>query len=135
MDQPYIAHAAGRLDTYRRVDLQSRILGADPHGLVLILLDEIAAAVAEMAASTASNAAAVHGAARQRALLALHGLETGLDHSAAPQLASSLSAVYRHVRGVLLDHRAGEGSETLQLAAADIAVLRESWASIPRASA
>lgn len=122
----------GGPEAYRRVDLQSRILGADPHGLVLILLEEVSAGISEMSASVSPATATAHAAARQRALMALHGLETGLDPDAAPDLARALLAIYRHVRRTLLGHRAGEGAAPLRQSAADISALRESWAAIPR---
>lgn len=122
----------GAPEAYRRVDLQSRILGADAHGLVLILLEELAAGISEMSASMSLSGATAHAAARQRALMALHGLETGLDPDAAPDLARSLLAIYRQVRRTLLAHRAGEAEGPLRQAAADISALRDSWSAIAR---
>lgn len=119
-------------EAYRRIDLQSRVMGADPHGLVLILLDQVAAGIADMSASSSRSSATAHAAARQHALLALHGLETGLNPDAAPDLARLLTAIYRHARLTLLAHRPGQTDEQLRHVAADISGLRDSWAAIAR---
>ena len=97
--QTNMARARGR---YQSVDVSTRVEGASPHQLVMVLFDELLRALEAMTAAT-SRGDVVQRLNRQGRVLALiSGLETSLDFERGGEIAESLALVYREARRLTL---------------------------------
>lgn len=75
-----IATGYGRAGgSYRTIDVSSRIEGANPHGLVQILFDELSAALDTLVALGVGGDRGKRNERHARATAILHGLESSLD--------------------------------------------------------
>jgi flagellar secretion chaperone FliS len=83
---------------YRSVDLASRIEGASPHQLVLIMFEEAVKALEAMAVAAERGDYVQRGIRQSRALSIIHGLEGSLDYEQGGEIASGLAAIYREAR-------------------------------------
>ena len=83
---------------YQRVDVASRVEGANPHQLVTILYDELLKALDAMAAAMARNDYVQRGERQARALRLISGLETSLDFDQGGDIAIGLAKIYREAR-------------------------------------
>lgn len=83
---------------YQRVDVASRVEGANPHQLVVILYDELLKALDAMAAAMARSDYVQRGERQARALRLISGLETSLDFDQGGDIALGLAKIYREAR-------------------------------------
>lgn len=83
---------------YQRVDVASRVEGANPHQLVTILYDELLKALDAMAAAMARSDYVQRGERQARALRLISGLETSLDFDQGGDIALGLAKIYREAR-------------------------------------
>lgn len=87
-------------ETYRRIDFDARIAGADPHQLVLLCYEQLAAALATAIHAAARGDNARKSAALTRALSAITALQMGLDSGQA--IASALATLFDAARKTVL---------------------------------
>ena len=83
---------------YQRVDVASRVEGANPHQLVAILYDELLKALDAMSAAMARSDYVQRGERQARALRLISGLETSLDFDQGGDIALGLAKIYREAR-------------------------------------
>jgi flagellar secretion chaperone FliS len=83
---------------YQRVDVASRVEGANPHQLITVLYDELLKALDAMAAAMARNDYVQRGERQARALRLISGLETSLDFDQGGEIALGLAKIYREAR-------------------------------------
>ena len=115
---------------YRDVDVAARVEGADAHGLIVILYEELLKAIDTLAACERSGERGRAGPAQSRALSILHGLESGLDHARGEEVAANLARVYREARRLVMT-AAGPGREpALGQARAMVGELAAAWITI-----
>jgi len=115
---------------YRAVDLSSRVEGASPHGLVMIMFDETLKAMDAMAAAMRRADVVQRGQKQVRTLNILHGLETSLDHGRGGAIAADLSAVYRESRRLVLAAGRDNDPEPLAQARAMLGEIASAWEGI-----
>jgi flagellar secretion chaperone FliS len=103
------SYAVRARDTYRALDLTSRLEGANAHSLVTILYDELIGGlgVLSVAMRTQNAALCASNATRIRAILIT--LRAGLDFEAGGDLAVTLEGIYAAMVR-LLDQAVREGS-------------------------
>jgi flagellar protein FliS len=87
---------------YQRVDVASRVEGANPHQLVAILYDELLQSLDAMAAAMARADINQRGERQARALRLLSGLETSLDYEQGGDIAIGLAKIYREARRLVI---------------------------------
>lgn len=87
---------------YQRVDVASRVEGADPHQLVGILYDELLQSLDAMAVAMARGDLNQRGERQARALRLLSGLETSLDYDQGGEIAIGLAKIYREARRLVI---------------------------------
>lgn len=83
---------------YQRVDVSSRVEGANPHQLIVILYDELLKALDAMSAAMARQDLTQRGERQARALRLISGLETSLDFDQGGDIALGLAKIYREAR-------------------------------------
>lgn len=117
-------------NTYRALDLASRVEGANPHSLVTILYDELIGALDVLAVAMRSGKDVSREFSVTRARAILVTLRAGLDFSAGGDLAATLDGIYAAMAR-LLDECAGERSaDKLVELRAHTASIASAWAQI-----
>ena len=99
----YMSQMGAAQSRYRSVELTSRIEGASPHMLVMIMFEELTKSMDLMIAAMRRVDHFKKGRSQARALAILHGLETSLDFEKGGQIATSLASIYRETRRLLLE--------------------------------
>jgi len=125
--QGYVGAASKR---YAAVHAGSRIEGASPHGLVKILFDELAIAMAAAAEACRQGERFKMLEKNTRALSILHALESSLDFEQGGDVAVGLAQIYRETRRRLISVTHDGGIKDIETAQALIAEIAEAWNSI-----
>jgi len=86
---------------YREIDVAARVEGATPHGLILIMFDELLKGLDALAMAENARDAVRRNAAQARAISLLHGLEASLDFKRGREIAENLGRIYREARRLL----------------------------------
>jgi len=86
---------------YRDIDVAARVEGATPHGLILIMFDELLKGLNALAAAEEMRDAVRRNAAQARVVSLLHGLEASLDYKRGGEIADNLGRIYREARRLL----------------------------------
>lgn len=115
---------------YQTVDLSSRIEGATPHGLVAILFDELLKSLDAMSAAMAARDYGQRGTRQARILSILHGLENSLDLDGGGDIATSLLAIYRDARRLVIAAGRDNDPDQLTRARAMLGEIASAWESI-----
>ena len=125
-----VAHAH-----YRTVDIESRIEGANPHQLVVIMFEEVLQALDAMAVAAQRGDYTQRIQRQSRALSILHGLEGSLDYSKGGDIAEGLAGIYREARRlVMLGSKENEPQHILR-ARAMLHEIASAWSEIGRTGA
>ena len=86
---------------YREIEVAARVEGATPHGLVLIMFEELLKGIDTLRTLEAVGDPARRNAAHARVISLLHGLETSLDYNRGGDIAENLGRIYREARRLL----------------------------------
>lgn len=86
---------------YRDIDVAARVEGATPHGLIMIMFDELLKGIDTLGAAEAARDQVRRNAAQARVVSLLHGLETSLDYKRGGEIAQNLGRIYREARRLL----------------------------------
>lgn len=115
---------------YRDVHVSARIEGATPHGLIMILFEELLNGLDTLRAAERGGEGARHAAVQSRAVSILHGLEAGLDHQRGGEIAESLGRIYREARRLVTTPAGPARAAALDQARAMVGDIAGAWASI-----
>lgn len=119
---------------YRSIDLSSRIEGASPHQLVVIMYEEALAALEAMALAIRRGDYPQRGHSQSRALAIVNSLETSLDFDKGGEVARGLASIYREAKRLIA---AGARDNDVQSVLAATGLLREiaeAWSAIGNAA-
>lgn len=111
-------------ETYRKVDFDARVSGAEPRQLVTLCYEHFISALSSAAFAHEHHDNRAKSQALTRALSALTALQLGVDSSAA--LAPALNQLYESARRAVLD-------SVLDFDPRTIATIRNDFAEIARA--
>lgn len=115
---------------YRDIDIASRVEGATPHGLILIMFDEVLKGIGTIQASEAAHDLARRNAAQARAVSLLHGLESSLDYTRGGEIAENLGRIYREARRLLGPTPGMDSQMALRQAHDILSTVSGAWAAI-----
>lgn len=115
---------------YRSVDLASRIEGASPHQLVVIMFEEAVKALEAMAAAADKGDYLQRGLRQSRALSIIHGLEGSLDHEQGGEIAAGLAAIYREARRLAIAGGRDNDPALIRQASAMLEEIASAWSAI-----
>jgi flagellar secretion chaperone FliS len=131
---PFASNAAGRAlrgGLYQQVGVETRVHGADPHQLVLMLFDGFLEALAQGRGAMRSGQLAVKGAALSRAVrIVEEGLRAGLDLRAGGTLARDLDELYGYLTMRLTLANLRDDETLLDECQRLVTPLREAWLAI-----
>lgn len=117
-------------ETYRQVDINSRIGGASPHALICLLFDDLLRSLRQGALATERRDHAAKSAHLTKALALLFALEAGLDFERGGAVAETLSRFYRGARETVMEASLALDAEQLRRVATNVAEIAESWRAI-----
>lgn len=117
-------------ETYRQVDLASRVGGASPHALVGLLYDDLLRALRLGALAVEQGDFAGKSARLTKALALLFALEAGLDFEQGGAVAETLSRFYRGARETIMQASVDNDVALLRDVTANVAEIAASWRAI-----
>ena len=118
-------------NAYARVSLESAVMTADPHGLILLLFEGAAAAMAQARIHMEQNDIAQRGASISKAIdIVNNGLKAGLNREAGGELAERLAALYDYIVRRLLWANLKNDRAALDEAARLLGEIHSAWAEI-----
>ena len=116
---------------YSQVDTYSAVAGADPHRLVLMLMDGVLTKLAVAKGGLERKDMAVKGAAIGQAISIIGGLQGSLDLEAGGELAANLDALYTYMEQRLTQANIHNDLEALEEVARLMNEIRAGWMAIP----
>lgn len=116
--------------TYQQVAAHGGVSAADPHKLILMLLDGAIQRVAQARGCSANGAKLDATLHLQRALAIVGELRASLDLSRG-QIAENLDALYDYIGRQLLIAHVPSKRENLAHVSALLGEIRSAWAAIP----
>lgn len=121
------AKPVGASAQYGQIDLNARIAGASPHGLVTILFEEL---LKFMTLGQRATRPERRSEALARALTILQSLDSTLDFEAGGTIAASLSSVYGEARRLVIKSLRESDPAPLDQAMEMIGEIAQSWRTI-----
>lgn len=118
---------------YQSVDLTSRIEGASPHRLVMVLFEELLKGMDAMAVALRNNDALQRGARQGRVLSILTALDGSLDHQKGGEIARGLASIYGEARRLVMEAGRTNDAPTLARAREMVAEIAGAWETIGKA--
>jgi len=115
---------------YRDIEVAARVEGATPHGLILIMFDELLKGIDALQALDAAPEPARRNAAHARVISLLHGLETSLDYKRGGEIADNLGRIYREARRLLGPTPGMERGTALAQARDMLSTVSSAWEAI-----
>ena len=115
---------------YQAVDVQSRVEGATPHQLVLILFEELLKALDAMAFAAERGDYLARGQRQSRALNIISGLEGSLDFDQGGEIATGLASIYREARRLVVKGGRDNNPEDIRAARTLLGDIAGAWSQI-----
>lgn len=127
MFMPLNNHAS----TYRQVGLETEIAGADPHRLVLMLLDGAISAIKLASIGMQKQDISAKSMQLSKAISIINeGLRASLDHKQGGQLAGRLDSLYLYITSQLLETNLSNRIEPLNEALELLVMIQDAWKGI-----
>ena len=118
------------METYRSVDVNSRVGGASPHALIALLYEDLLRELRQAAIATERRDFATRSAKVTKALAILFALESSLDFDKGGDVAATLSRFYRGARDAIMRASVGQDTEQLRAVVVNIEEIAASWRAI-----
>ena len=118
------------LETYRSVDVNSRVAAASPHQLITLLYEDLLRELRQAAIATERRDLATRSAKVTKAVALLFALESSLDFSRGGEVAETLSRFYRGARETIMRASLDSDAPALRRAVANIEDIAASWRAI-----
>lgn len=124
------AHPGQARMHYEAMAYSSRIEGASPHELVLILYEELVLSLTLLAFAMRAKDSQKANAQFGRSSGIIHALEAGLDLELGGPLAQSLAGIYRSARNELMIARETANADRIERLAKAFSDMSDSWRKI-----
>ena len=119
------------VNAYAKVGLETSVISASPHKLIVLLYDGALAAIKSAASHMAAGNIVDKGAAIAKALdIINNGLRASLDKKAGGEIASNLDALYVYMTERLLTASLQNKTAMLDEVQTLLADLRDAWTQI-----
>ncbi len=113
---------------YARVGVESAVMSADPHQLIVMLFDGAQAAISSAQLHLQDGNREAKGAAISKAIdIVNNGLAAALDHERGGEIAANLARLYDYVSRLLLQANLRDDAAPLARAAAILDDLGSGW--------
>ena len=125
---------ANKLAAYSSAAAHGGVAAADPHKLIVMLMDGAIERIRAAQSSIQRGDIAEKAQLIQRAVAIIGELHASLDVSAGGQIAANLSALYDYMTRTLLKATVDNKTEMLEEVARLLHDLRGAWVAIPTAA-
>lgn len=116
---------------YAKVGIETGVVAASPHKLIVMLFDGVLAALATAQQHMKTGDIAAKGLAISKAIDIIHcGLRASLDHNAGGEIAASLDALYEYMTNRLLMANLNNQPEIIDEVQRLLQDLRSAWEAI-----
>ena len=123
------------INSYNKVGLESSVIGADPHHLILMLFDGALLAIGNAKIRMQQNDIPAKGKSISHAIRIIgEGLDASLDKNIGGKLAQDLSSLYAYMLRRLVEANANNDVSALDEVAGLLTELKDAWASIKPAA-
>ena len=122
---------ANKLAAYSSAAAHGGVAAADPHKLIVMLMDGAIERIRAAQSSIQRGDIAEKAQLIQRAVAIIGELHASLDVSAGGQIAANLSALYEYMTRSLLKATVDNKTEMLEEVARLLHDLRSAWVAIP----
>jgi flagellar secretion chaperone FliS len=118
-------------NAYARVGVETGVMGASPHRLIVMLYQGARQAIAQARMHLQQNNVAARGEAISKAISIIEsGLQQALNKDAGGEIAARLDALYTYMSHRLLDANARQDERMLVEVDGLLATLEEAWVGI-----
>ncbi|OLO08263.1 flagellar export chaperone FliS [Salinicola sp. MH3R3-1] len=119
---------------YARVGVESAVMSADPHQLIVMLFDGVQAAIASARLHMQDGNRAAKGASISKAIdIVNNGLAAALDHEKGGDIAANLGQLYDYVARLLLQANLRDDMAALDQAASLLDNIGSGWRELRQA--
>jgi flagellar secretion chaperone FliS len=119
------------VNAYARVGVQTGVMGASPHRLIMMLYQGARQAVAQARMHMQQGNVAARGEAIAKAMSIIEqGLQLALNKEAGGEIAARLDALYTYMSGRLFDANIQQNEQMLVEVDGLLATLEEAWLGI-----
>ncbi len=115
---------------YRDIDVAARVEGATPHGLVVIMFEELLKGLDTLQLAEAARDLGRRNAAQARVVSLLHGLEAALDYRRGGEIADNLGRIYREARRLVTTPIGQDRQSAIQQAQQMLETISGAWDAI-----
>jgi flagellar protein FliS len=123
-------------NTYKQVGIETEVTGANPHKLVLMLLDGAISAIRLASINIAKKDIEAKGTQLSKAISIINeGLRASLDHQQGGQLAGRLDSLYLYITSQLLEANLSNRTQPLDEALELLGMIQDAWKGIKSPSA
>ncbi len=113
---------------YARVGVESAVMSADPHQLIVMLFDGVQASIASARLHMQDGNRAAKGVAISKAIdIVNNGLAAALDHEKGGDIADNLGQLYDYVARLLLQANLRDDMAALDQAASLLENIGSGW--------
>jgi flagellar protein FliS len=124
---------AGKLDAYRSTAVHSGVDAADPHRLVVMLMDGALERIAAASGLMKHGGGAEKAQLLHRAVAIIDELRNGLNFQAGGAIATNLDALYEYMCQRLMQANAQNKPEWLDEVSRLLSDIRSAWLQMPQA--
>lgn len=118
-------------EQYRKVGVSTKVADADPHQLVVLLLEGAGERIRRADACLGVGDQALKGTAIGEACAIIGHLKGSLDHEAGGEIAGNLSALYDYVLQRLTEGNLNNDPAALRESLALMGEIESAWKAIP----
>lgn len=123
------------INSYQRIGLESGIVSANPHKLILMLFEGAQQALDRSQLYIRQNEITARGEMISKAIMIIdHGLKASLDIKAGGELAERLSQLYDYMTRRLLTANLYNNLEIVEEVSGLLSELHDAWAEIEKAT-
>lgn len=127
----FIDSPSRAISSYQRVGVESGVVSADPHKLILMLFEGARQALDCSLLYIQQNRIAAKGEMISKAIMIIdHGLKASLDKTAGGELANRLEQLYDYMTARLLTANLQNDAVIIEEISCLLGELHEAWASI-----
>jgi flagellar secretion chaperone FliS len=131
LDKPVFGNSANPVAAYAKVETETGVRSADPHRLILLLLEGARSAIATAQHAAEHNDAATRGMSVSKAIdIINNGLRASLDVEAGGDLAIQLASLYEYMCVRLLHANLRNDPAVLAEVSGLLSEIHEAWVGI-----
>lgn len=121
------------LKAYKKVNIESSILSADPHQVIVMMYDGLLESIAQAKGAIERNDLDAKSKLMTKAVNILTALQNALDKDSQPEISNNFDVLYGHCITILNDVNLSLNVKGIDDVHGFIAPLRDAWKSIPQA--